>query len=111
MNDNVVQFPKLKLGAPPQTLEEISEKIAEYKTSFANELSEILWNMVLAEMVRAGCDFEGNEEELFPSMLLLLESIRSLHLHANGVHHALQDFAQEAFEDMEGTISVDKTEE
>lgn len=101
MSNNVIKFPKIKLNSPPQTLEDVSEKIAEYKRNFADELSEMLWNNVLGELARAGSDLDENIEVLFPSMILLLESIKSLQLHANGVHHPLQDFAQECFEETE----------
>lgn len=99
MSNNVIKFPKIKLDFSPQTLEDVSEKIAEYKRNFADELSEMLWNNVLGELARAGSNLDENTEELFPSMILLLESIKSLQLHANGVHHPLQDFALECFED------------
>lgn len=98
MADNVIRFPKIRLDAPPQTLEEVTEKIIEYKKNFTDELSEILWNNVLGELARAGADLDTNSEELFPSMVLLLETIRSLHLHSSGVYHPLQDFAVECFE-------------
>lgn len=91
----------MKLDTPPQSAEEVAEKIVEYKTSFADEISEILWNHVLGELARSGVDLENRAEELFPSMILLLESIRSLHLQANNIEHPLQAFAAEAFEQSE----------
>ena len=40
-------------------------------------------------------------ERMVPSIILLLESIRSLHLMASGIHHPLQDFAEEFIESEE----------
>ena len=95
---NVVAFPKVKVeGAPPTSPEELSEKITEYKTSFAEEISEVLWNLVLGELARAGCDFESNIEVYYPSMIMILESIKSLHLQTAGIYHPLQDAAAESF--------------
>ena len=51
--------------------------------------------MVLGEMARAGCDLEEDAELYFPSMILIFESIRSLHLMTMGVDHELQDYAEE----------------
>lgn len=91
----LITFPQMKLDTPPQSAEELAEKLAEYRTSFSNDVAEQLWNLVLLEMVRSGCRFEDNTEKYFPSIILLLEAIRSLHLHANEIHHPLQDFAKD----------------
>jgi hypothetical protein len=91
----IIEFPKMKLDAPPQSAEELSERLTEYRTSFSNDVSEQLWNLVLIEMVRSGCRFEQNTEEYYPSIILLLEAIKSLHLQASGIHHPLQDFAKD----------------
>lgn len=102
---NIIAFPKVKVdGSPPTSLEELSEKIAEYKTSFAEEISEVLWNFVLGEMARAGCDFDKDLQKYYPSMVMILESIKSLHLQTNGIHHPLQDIAAESFTADEGNI-------
>lgn len=104
---NVIAFPKVKVGdSPPTSIEELSEKIAEYKTSFAEEISEVLWNLVLGEMARAGCDFDKDLQKYYPSMVMILESIKSLHLQTNGIHHPLQDIAAESFTVDEGSIIV-----
>jgi hypothetical protein len=97
----IIKFPKMKLDSPPQSLEELSEKLTEYRTSFSNDVAESLWNLVLVEMVRSGCRFEEDTETFYPSIILLLESIRSLHLQASGIHHPLQDFAEEFIENEE----------
>lgn len=93
--DNVIEFPKIKVGSSVQSKEELQDKLEEFKTEYSNEIAEFLWRNVLGELVRSGCDFE-DMEKYFPAMLLVLESIRSLHLQSQGMHHNLQEFAKEA---------------
>lgn len=108
--DNIIQFPKMKLDAPPQSPQEVANKLIEYKTNYADEISEILWDHVLGELTRAGCDFGKNIDEFFPSMVLILESIRSLHLQVNGIDHPLQKFAKESVT-QDNEKKVDNSEE
>lgn len=95
----IIQFPKMKLDTPPQSLEELSEKLTEYRTTFSNDIAESIWNLVLIQMVRSGCKFDQDIEKYYPSIILVLEAIRSLHLQANEIHHPLQDFANEFVEE------------
>ena len=117
MNNNIIKFPKMKLDSPPQSPEELSQKLIEYKTSFAEDISEFLWQHVLSEMVRAGCSFGEDSQEYYPSIILLHEAIKSLHLQTSGIHHPLQDFATEFIdledddEENEDKKTVDKLEE
>ena len=90
--NNVIQFPRIYSNVP-NSQEEVSEKIRDYKESYANELAEIIWENVLGEMARAGCDFDSDMEAYFPSMILIFEAIRSLHLATMGEEHQLQAFA------------------
>ena len=94
MSDNIIQFPKF--GPGPSSPEELAEMLQDYKEDFANEISEMLWNHVIGELHRAGCDFHTDIERYFPSMLLVLESIRSLHLQSQGAYHPLQEVAKES---------------
>ena len=91
----IIKFPKMKLDTPPQSAEELAEKLAEYRTSFSEDVAEQLWNLVLIEMVRSGCRFDEDTDTYYSSIILLLEAIKSLHLQANGIHHPLQDFAKD----------------
>lgn len=115
MTDNIIKFPKMKLDTPPQSPEELTQKLIEYKTSFAEDISEFLWSHVLSEMVRAGCNFGEDSQEYYPSIILLHEAIKSLHLQTSGIHHPLQDFASEFIDDEEDSEkdekAVDKSEE
>jgi len=97
----IIMFPKTNLSIAPQSQEELAEKLKEYRVSFSEDVAEQLWNMVLIEMVRSGCRFDTNPEEYYPSIILVLESIKSLHLHAHGIEHPLQEMAKELIEEDE----------
>lgn len=102
-DSNIIKFPKEKLRGPEniQSQEDFLEQIIEYKKSFADDISEILSSHVFGELARSGVNFEGNIDELFPSMILVTQAIQSLQLKASGVYHPLQDFANDAYEDDE----------
>jgi hypothetical protein len=90
--DNLIHFPKIHSN-PPISEESVAEKIRDYKESYSSELAEIIWENVLGEMARAGCEFDEDFERYFPGMILIFESIRSLHLQTMGEEHQLQPFA------------------
>jgi hypothetical protein len=89
---NVINFPRLDFKAP-RTAEEVKENLQMYKESYANDLAEIIWENVLSEMARAGCDFDEDINKYFPNMILIFESIKALHLQTLGAPHPLQEFA------------------
>ena len=91
--DNLIPFPNIHSN-PPIDQVSVSERIREYKESYSTELAEIIWENVLGEMARAGCDFDENMDKYFPSMILIFEAIRSLHLQTMGEEHQLQPFAE-----------------
>ena len=88
----LIPFPSLHSN-PPIDEVSVSERIRQYKESYSSELTEIIWENVLGEMARAGCDFDDNMEVYFPSMILIFEAIRSLHLQTMGEEHQLQAYA------------------
>lgn len=92
--DNIIQFPRINSDMN-WSKEEVGTRIRQYKESYSSELSEIIWENVLGEMARAGCNLEEDIETYFPSMILIFESIRSLHLMTMGVEHELQQFAED----------------
>tara|TARA_B100001057_G_scaffold271412_1_gene271684 strand:- start:54436 stop:54822 length:387 start_codon:yes stop_codon:yes gene_type:complete len=92
--DNIIQFPVLNEDNN-WTPEDVGNRIREYKESYSSELTEIIWENVLGEMARAGCNLDEDIEKYFPSMILVFEAIKSLHLQTMGVDHELQNFAEE----------------
>lgn len=110
MKDNIIQFPQMHFpGSPPQSAEEIAEQIKQYKKSYSDEIAEILWQNLLGELGRAGCDLNSDVDKHFPSMILILESIRSLHLMTQGLDHPLQQFAKDniSYEEWDGKQGLD----
>ena len=83
---NVINFPRLDFKAP-RTAEEVKENLQMYKESYANDLAEIIWENVLSEMARAGCDFDEDINKYFPNMILIFEAIKALHLQTLGAPH------------------------
>src|SRR5210317_1519081 len=94
----IINFPKMKITVPAQTKEDLAQDLINYKKEIAEEVAEFLWRHVLGELSRVGCKFSNNIEEYYPSMVLVLEAIRSLHLQANDVEHPLQEFAYQFFD-------------
>ena len=115
--DNIISFPKDKLLTPPQNAQELAESVKEFKLGHADQISEALWQYVLTEMIRSGVVFEQDTMKYFPAMVLILESIKSLHLLTNSIHHPLQDFASdsidiEAFEEeLKDVVDISDDEE
>lgn len=91
---NVVDFIKFKEKLEEQ--ESLGEK--DY-IHYSDEVVEEIWSIVLQELVEEGCDFNSDRLKYFPTMILILESIRALYLQANGEEHSLQEFAAEALEE------------
>lgn len=94
-DSNIIEFPRL-FDSPPLSPEDVQEKLTRYKESYSTELAEIIWENVLGEMARAGCHFDEDINKYFPSMVLIFEAIKSLHLKTMDVDHPLQAFAQES---------------
>tara|TARA_B110000503_G_scaffold74090_1_gene114426 strand:+ start:3048 stop:3398 length:351 start_codon:yes stop_codon:yes gene_type:complete len=103
----IITFPKAKKNSPPQSKEEVDEKVAEFKEDFADQISEMVWRSVIIDMVRSGCDFDEDPVAYFPAMVLILESIKSLHLLTQGLEHPLQTFADESINLDDYTDEID----
>lgn len=108
MTDNVIQFPKVKVDAPPQSKEELEIKFKEFKSLYSEEVAEFIWRNVLGELIRSGCDFSKDMETYFPSMVLVLEAVRSLHLQSQGIHHPLQEFAKDSLDIQDNIASFEE---
>lgn len=111
-SNNIINFPREKYDSPDniQSQEDMLRQIVDYKTSFANDITEMLSNYIFGELARSGINFEKDIDILFPSMVLVTESIQSLQLKASELHHPLQDFAEDVFsEENDPDILVDKS--
>lgn len=110
IRSNVIQFPREKLGAPPESLEEAQKRITEVREGFASDFAEHLWGFIYGEIERAGGDLETNQKEISFSMMLVVESIKSLYLHTVGTSHPIQDVAKQIFSESVDMIDKDEIE-
>lgn len=90
--NNVIDFTKFKSKTSEEEIE--IEEVSE-----TDMFVERIWAEVLSELERGGCRFSRDTRLFFPSMVLVLESIRALYLLANDEHHGLQDFARDALDE------------
>lgn len=92
--NNVIDFAKFKNKIDSLEEEENIEEVA-----LSDMMIERIWAEVLQDLERSGCRFSRDTRLYFPSMILVLESIRSLYMLANGMEHGLQEFARDALEE------------
>lgn len=90
---NVIDFTKFKAKNTEKESDDIEE------VSEVDMIVERIWAGVLQDLERAGCRFSRDTKLYFPSMVLVLESIRALYLLANDEQHGLQEFAQDALDE------------
>jgi len=98
MTDNIIEFPKVNTNVESLTKEQLRSVLDEYKEEVANEMSEFLFRHVIGELTRVGHSFDKNMEHFMPSMMMVLESIRSLALQAHGIEHDFQSIAKDILE-------------
>lgn len=91
--NNIIDFGKFKNQSDSEEDEDTEEAIA------SDMMIERIWAGVLQDLERSGCRFSKDTRVYFPSMVLVLESIRALYMLSGGTHHALQDFARDALEE------------
>lgn len=89
--NNIIDFAKFK-NKSEEELEDF-EEVPE-----TDLMIERIWAGVLQDLERSGCRFSRDPRLYFPSMVLVLESIRALYLLANGEEHGLQEFARDALD-------------
>ncbi len=108
---DIIEFPKMKrMGTPPTSEDDLENQITDFRFGLSEQVSEVIWQTVLTELIRSGCNFSEDPDEFFPALVLILETIKSLHLQTQGIEHPLQQFARDAIniEDFQVDI-IDKT--
>ena len=101
-SSNIINFPNIRLDTPPQSLEEMKDKIEEYRMNFSWEVSEMSLNNLLSNLCMLGMPSDYLEkEECKPHIYLLFETIRSLYLHSCNIDYDLQEFAKEYYDDLD----------
>ena len=99
---NVIEFPTKPKVSANDSVGLSEEKIAEllveiHKRELSDKFAEKNWERIIKQFSAADIDIISYDE-FFPSAVLILESIRSLHLRTQGIYHPLQDFADNSIE-------------
>lgn len=92
---NVVVFPKTFRDTPPQSLEEVVEKVRVNQVTYADCIANRAGVAVLDMLTEAGYNLTP---ELSEDVMLMLDSITSLYYKAGGNPHSLQDYARDVYE-------------
>jgi hypothetical protein len=95
-NDNVILFPKGKKdNSPPQTLDEIFDKITRIREEHAENTIQEIAPQILNILASMGIDIEAREQQTLNAMLI--ECVRA-HLHKTlKIHHPFHDVADQFF--------------
>lgn len=93
--ENVILVDFYHKNVPPTSLEDMRTKIREYRESFAEEISSVIVNMVIYELIRAGAQFDTVDPKTKTMMTFVADSIESLYLYSCKVDHPLQELAEE----------------
>lgn len=90
----IVEFPKQiqHNQTKPRNKEELYKSVEDFRMSYIEDVSEFLLNIIMVETGRAG--FELNETDI-NDVMLIGDSLKSLMMKKNGMHHILQEFSEE----------------
>lgn len=95
--DNVILFPVVKRGSPPQTLDDIRDSVAEVrKEHTTNILGNFLPEMYSNLMELSGSDVF--KTEFAKDVTLVNEAVKSLIMKCNGQPYPLQALADKMYE-------------
>ena len=93
---NIIAFPKEKKNCPPQSVEEMQDRLAEKKIEYVNDIVDCYGTEMLTKISLDG--FEIDEDNFMKDFAFTLESLRSGLYRSVGVKHPLQDSVDEAIE-------------
>ena len=93
---NVIAFPKEKKNCPPQSIEEVQDRLAVKKIEYVNEIVDYYGTELLAKISQDG--FEIDEDNFMKDFAFTLESLRSGLYRSVGVEHPLQESVDEAID-------------
>ena len=93
---NIIAFPKEKKNCPPQSVEEMQDRLAEKKIEYVNEIVDFYGSEMLVKISQDG--FEIDDDNFMKDFAFTLESLRSGLYRSVGVEHPLQESVDEAIE-------------
>lgn len=96
---NVIVFPKFKKDSPPQSMEELIEKVEETrKEQIEFVLDESIRNIFEFSYMNG---FDMSDEEYTKNVGLFSEALKSALYKTAGLHHPFQQLAEEICQDIE----------
>ena len=96
MTSNVVQFPKGKLNAPPQSIEEMVAGIDKLRHEHADEIVESMIPQIIGLFTLNGVDIDSHEYVKDVSMIV--ESSKALLYKYFNIDHAFHPMIQTLFD-------------
>ena len=85
---NVVAFPKAHKDAPPQSLEEVIERVSENRKEHINHIVDDLGSFFVSRAYEEG--FPIDSDECFKDVILVIEAMRSAMFKSIGLEHPIQ---------------------
>lgn len=91
--DNVIQFPKGKLGSPPQSIEEVIEAVENTR----REHIEMFMSIMIPFIFQKACDegFDITQDTCTETNTFFIESLNAVLCKAAGMHHPIHDVVSE----------------
>ena len=93
---NVVQFPKERLAAPPQSIEEMQDSISTMRKEHVDNLMDMMIPSVLNLFETNGMDVEN--DVYVKDSALVIESIKALMYKYYNLEHPLNFIAETCFD-------------
>lgn len=97
LQNNVVEFPKMRADFPPHTMEEMMEKIQNDRERYLSDFSLDAFIRITEMLEKLGFEISSNDE-LAADAMMIIEAIQSMALKAVGQGHPLQEISDQFFE-------------
>jgi hypothetical protein len=106
--DNVIHFPKVKRGSPPQTLEEVIETVENTRRDHI----EMFIMSIIPFVFQKACDegFDLTQEHCGKTNTFLIESLSAVLCKAAGLHHPIHDVVDEIVDGDDNPLELTEEE-
>lgn len=101
-NNNIIPFPKGKMNEPPQSMEEIKEKIGKvreqyvlFREQYIKDVLHFAWPRVVDMLSDFGIDMAS--EDNMPLFAMYIEMTKALISKSVGIPHSFDDLAHKYF--------------
>ena len=96
MTDNVIQFPKGKFNAPPQSLEEMVDNIDRLRREHADEIVGSMIPQLVGVFMANGIDVD--QHEYIKDVSMIVESSKALLYKYFNIEHPFHDMIENVFD-------------